>query len=202
MGEGKPVHRRFGQGRLTIAGLDLSPLIRPDGLAPIIVTAMMGAADQRHFNVLRSAHYPPSRNQVAAHITLFHQLPPSCLAELDRLIKAVVADSPPQSMLIDVISLGRGTAFRIHSPDLLAIRARIADWFTGSLSVQDKGTPRLHITVQNKVTSIAARTLHATLAANFEARPLAITGLAAHHYRGGPWEIRVRTEIPQQSLTV
>lgn len=91
-------------------------------------------------------------------------------------------------MLSDIISLGSGTAFRIHSPDLLAIRARMADWFAGSLSAQDQGTPRLHITVQNKVTTAAARALFAELTADFVPRPLSITGLAAHHYRGGPWE--------------
>lgn len=148
----------------------------------------MGAADQRHFNDLRAAHYPSARNQVMAHITLFRQLPPSCLAELDRRIKTVVVQAPPLAMLSDIVSLGQGTAFRIHSLDLLDIRARIADWFAGSLSVQDQSTPQLHITVQNKVTSAASKALHATLAANFVSRPISITGLAAHHYRGGPWE--------------
>ena len=34
----------------------------------------------------------------------------------------------------------------------------------------------------------AARTLLAELSEGFQPRPLSITGLAAHHYRGGPWE--------------
>ncbi|WP_447758791.1 2'-5' RNA ligase family protein [Sphingopyxis fribergensis] len=149
----------------------------------------MGAADQRHFNNLRAAHYPPEHNQLPAHITLFHQLPPSCLDELDRLLRRIAADTPaPRASLREIYSLGGGVAFRIDSPDLLAIRERIADHFAGMLTLQDQGTPRLHITVQNKVAPGAARALLAELAADFAPRALAIAGLAAHHYLGGPWQ--------------
>ncbi|ALH81336.1 hypothetical protein AN936_13475 [Sphingopyxis macrogoltabida] len=156
---------------------------------PIIVTATMGAADQHYFDALRAAHFPPERNHLAAHITLFHQLPPSCLDELTRLIRAIAADTPPPAAALrEVYSLGGGVAFRIDSAALLAIRDRIADHFFGALTAQDRGTPRLHITVQNKVTASEAKALLARLAEDFRPRPLAITGLAAHHYRGGPWE--------------
>lgn len=149
----------------------------------------MGAADQRIFDALRTAHFPPDRNHLAAHITLFHQLPPSALEEVERLFHAVASDTPPPvARIAGVYSLGRGTAFRIDSTDLLVIRERIADRFAGILTAQDRGTPRLHITVQNKVTPGAARALLADLSRDFRPRPLAITGLAAHHYRGGPWE--------------
>ena len=149
----------------------------------------MGAADQLYFNNLRAAHYPPDRNHLPAHITLFHQLPPSCHDELDRLLRRIAADTPPPAArLREIYSLGGGVAFRIESPDLLAIRERIADHFTGMLTAQDQGTPRLHITVQNKVAPAEARALIAELAENFQPRPLSIVGLAAHHYLGGPWE--------------
>lgn len=96
--------------------------------------------------------------------------------------------APPPAAIGGVISLDRGVAYRVDSPALLAIREAIADWFAGSLSAQDRGVPRLHITVQNKVASAAARALLAELRRDFRARPLAIAGLAAHYYRGGPWE--------------
>jgi len=81
-----------------------------------------------------------------------------------------------------------GVAFRIDSPDLIAIRARIADRFAALLTPQDQATPRLHVTVQNKVSPAEARALLADLARNFRPRPVEITGIAAYHYRGGPWE--------------
>ncbi|MDO9367604.1 MAG: 2'-5' RNA ligase family protein [Sphingopyxis sp.] len=148
----------------------------------------MGAADQRHFDNLRAAHFPPERNHLAAHITLFHHLPPSCLDELDRLIRRVTSHAPPTASLREIYSLGGGVAYRIDSPDLLEIRAEIADHFTGMLTLQDQGTPRLHITVQNKVAPREARALLAELAADFQPRALSIAGVAAHHYLGGPWQ--------------
>ncbi len=189
MGEGEPVSGQAGRGGLSIAGPAIPPPDRATGAAPIIVTATMGAADQRFFDNLRAAHFPPERNYLRAHITLFHQLPPSALSELDGLIRRIAADTaPPAARLRELYSLGNGVAYRIDSPDLLTIRGRIAEHFTGMLTAQDQGTPRLHITVQNKVTANEARALLAELTADFQPRPLAITGLAAHHYRGGPWE--------------
>ncbi|SBV33573.1 conserved protein of unknown function [uncultured Sphingopyxis sp.] len=170
-------------------GPGFPPPYRTIGAAPIVVTAMMGAADQRHFDALRTAHFPPERNYLPAHITLFRQLPPSCLDELGRLFCRIAADTPPPAAVLrEVYSLGQGVAFRIESPELLAIRARIADHFAGMLTAQDRGVPRLHITVQNKVAAAKARALLAALASEFRPRQLAITGLAAHRYRGGPWD--------------
>ncbi len=160
------------------------------GAAPVIVTATMGAADQRHFDRLRQAHFPPERNHLPAHLTLFHQLPPSSRDELDALIRSIAADTPPPAAMVrDIYSLGRGVAFRIESPDLLAVRARIAGRFHGLLTAQDRGTPRLHITIQNKAVPGEARALRDALAGGFRPRALTITGLAAHLYRGGPWEL-------------
>lgn len=189
MGEGQSLSRQGRPGRLSIGGPAIPPPDRAAGAAPIIVTATMGAADQRHFDTLRRTHYPLERNQVAAHITLFHQLPPSCLDELDRLIRTIAADTPrPMATLRAPYSLGSGIAFAIHSPDLIAIREHIADHFTGALTAQDWGMPSLHITIQNKVAPAQARRLLTDLTHNFEPRPIVIAGLAAHHYRGGPWE--------------
>lgn len=172
-----------------IAGPDIPPPVPAAGAVPIIVTATMGTADQRRFDALRAAHFPSDRNHLTAHITLFHQLPPSCRDELTRLIRAIAGDTPPPAaMLREVYSLGGGVAYRIESADLLAIRERIADRFFGALSAQDRGTPRLHITVQNKVAPGQARALLAELSDAFRPGPLPIAGLAAHDYRGGPWE--------------
>lgn len=174
---------------MTLGGPAIPPPVRAAGAVPIIVIATMGAADQRYFDTLRAAHFPPERNHLAAHITLFHQLPPSCLGELDRLIRRIAADTPPPAArLREIYSLGGGVAFRIDSPGLLAIRDHIADHFTGMLTAQDQGTPRLHITIQNKVAPGEARALLAELSDHFHPRPLSIAGLAAHHYLGGPWE--------------
>ena len=157
--------------------------------APIIVTAQMGKADQAWANKLRTAHFPPERNFLDAHITLFHHLPPSMLPEVKARLAAVCSETPPPaSQLTDIMNLGRGTAFRLNSLALLAIRDALAQQFAGVLTPQDQARPRLHITVQNKVDPAAARALQQQLSQQFEPRAFSVTGLSAYYYRGGPWE--------------
>ena len=59
--------------------------------APIIVTALLGSADFGWADGLRRAHFPPERNKIPAHISLFHHLPPARLEELMRLMKTLAA---------------------------------------------------------------------------------------------------------------
>lgn len=157
--------------------------------SPIIITAEMGKADQTWANGLRRAHFPPDRNFLDAHITLFHHLPPSHLAEIKSRLAALAGECrPPVTHLTEVMMLGRGVAYRVDSPELLSIRDELVEEFRGLLIPQDQARPRLHVTVQNKVESAVAKALHAKLSATFRPRPLAICGLAAHYYQGGPWE--------------
>jgi hypothetical protein len=157
--------------------------------APIIITADMGKTDQAWANGLRRAHFPAERNFVDAHITLFHHLPPSHLPEIKSRLAALVQDYPaPVAHIRDVMLLGKAVAFRVESPELLSMREALADSFRGLLIPQDQATPKLHITIQNKVEPPVAKALHAHLRETFRPRPLAISGLSAHYYRGGPWE--------------
>ena len=163
-----------------------------DAPAPIIVTALMGAADFAWADGLRRAYFPPERNLLSAHITLFHHLPPSALDEIAGRLKRLCAGPPPVARLTDVMLLGRGVAYRVDSPELLAMRSELADAFAGMLTPQDQAKPRLHITVQNKVTPDAAKALAQQLRADFRPRPIAIAGLAAWHYRDGPWDLAMK----------
>ena len=71
---------------------------------------------------------------------------------------------------------------------LCTLRARIADHFHGMLTNQDQHRPRLHVTIQNKVTSKEAKALQAQLDGVIQPRDFAFRGLALYAYRGGPWE--------------
>lgn len=156
--------------------------------APIIVTALIGEPDFTYLDTLRRAHFPPERNHLRAHLTLFHHLPPSCEIELLQLLKDETRGNDPQARLFGLINLGGGVAFRVDSPDLDDIRARIAERFAPMLTPQDRNPWRAHITVQNKVKTPEARALLDHLTVDFKPRPLALAGLAAWWYRGGPWE--------------
>ncbi|MGX7894992.1 2'-5' RNA ligase family protein [Tsuneonella sp. HG222] len=156
--------------------------------APLIVTAELPESLQSRADQLRKAHFPPERNFLKAHVTLFHALPPSAEGELRQCLAAEAAGRPVPARLEGVMSLGRGVALRIASPAMLDLRDRLAERFHGLLTPQDEHRPRLHITVQNKVSPHEAKLLLAHLSVEIEPRDFAFAGLALYRYRGGPWE--------------
>jgi hypothetical protein len=137
---------------------------------------------------MRRAHYPPERNRVPAHLTLFRQLPPSVADELKRRLADYVRIPAPPAAIAGIMDLGEGTALRVESEGLEDIRYDLALALRGLLTPQDMAPWRPHVTVQNKVEPREARALQARLRAGFERRPLAIRGLALWRYLGGPWE--------------
>ena len=42
---------------------------------PLILTARVAEKDIKQFDRLREAHFPPDRNVLRAHLTMFHRLP-------------------------------------------------------------------------------------------------------------------------------
>ena len=155
---------------------------------------MFGPGDDGWLQQARRDHYPAERNQVPAHLTLFHHLPPGIEAELGRRLGVATATPPPQATIAGILDLGGGTAYRVESDALMVIREELADAFHGLLMPQDRAPWRPHITIQNKVEPREAKALQARLRAGFEPRPLAIRALASWHYRGGPWE-PIRTHM-------
>lgn len=154
----------------------------------MIVTAELAPADLAWLDALRRHHYPPERNRLPAHLTMFHALPPSLEGEARHRLAEAAKAKAPRAMVAGVMDLGGGVALRIVSDDLDDIRAELSEAFHGMLGAQDKGGWRPHVTVQNKVLNRDARMLVAALEAGFEARPLGIRGLGLHRYLGGPWE--------------
>jgi hypothetical protein len=158
--------------------------------APIIVAAEFGNADFAWLDGLRRAHFPAERNQLPAHLTMFHHLPPSLLSELDTRLKAETrALRRPQAMIGEPMLLGRGVALRVRCEALEMLRERLADAFSSLLTPQDAAGWRPHVTIQNKADPAEAKAFHAQLQSDLrQARSLVITGIATHFYRGGPWE--------------
>lgn len=154
----------------------------------LIVTAEIGASDLAWLDQLRRAHYPPDRNRLPAHLTMFHALPPSAESEVRGTLSRHASERPPRASIEGLMNLGGGVAFRIVSPELDRIRLELADDFHGLLGAQDSGGWRPHVTIQNKVTSKEARALLDSLERDFRPRPLVIAGLGLHRYLGGPWE--------------
>lgn len=157
--------------------------------APLILTALLPKDMHAWATALRTRHFPPQRNYLEAHVTLFHAIPAHSEAEVVGALKQFAAEfAPVDAELVGLISLGRGTAFKLHSPGVLRLRDGIADHLRGMLTAQDQHRPLLHVTIQNKVSPAEAKALQAALEGTIEARRFAFRGLGLHRYMGGPWQ--------------
>jgi len=154
----------------------------------LIVTAELAAEDFAWLDTLRRRHFPPERNRLPAHLTMFHALPPSAEREVRARLAEAAAERPPPALIAGVMDLGGGTALRVVSADLNAMRDDLARRFHGLLSAQDSGGWRPHVTIQNKVAPNTARALREALEREFQPRPLRLAGLGLHRYLGGPWQ--------------
>ena len=160
-----------------------------NGGKPFIVTAELPPAVLAWADGLRRAHFPPERNHLAAHVTLFHAFAPSLRDELKPLLARLASEvAPVAARVTGLMNMGRGTAIALDSPGMVALREGIAEHFHGALTAQDRHPPRLHITVQNKVSPAEAAALQQALAGLVPERDFAFSGLGLHRYLGPDWE--------------
>lgn len=146
--------------------------------------------DERSFARLdaeRRAHFPPERNFIPAHLTLFHDLRGE--AEVAATLSGICARTPPLPLRVTGLrSLGRGVAYEVEGGGLTRLRRGLAEAWQDRLTPQDRQGWRPHVTVQNKVAPEAARALLADLQARFQPWDARAEGLLLWRYRGGPWE--------------
>jgi len=159
----------------------------PSSREPLVVTLLLDDEAQQRFDRLRAQHFPPERNFLAAHVTLFHALPGEHVDAV-RADLAAAADREPFDVdVTGVRFLGRGVAFTLGSAELSSLRGRLAAAWRPWLTPQDRQKHSPHVTVQNKADPAVARALHERLAADFEACRVRARGLGLWRYLGGPW---------------
>lgn len=154
---------------------------------PLIVTAELGT-DFGWLEDLRQRHFPPDRNQLRAHLTMFHAIPPSAEDELRQILQSFAKLARPRAWIAGLMNLGGGVAFRVASDDLNAIRAETAARLHGLLTAQDSAGWSAHVTIQNKAPPSDAKALMLALGERYNGRPLDLSALGLHRYLGGPWE--------------
>jgi 2'-5' RNA ligase len=156
---------------------------------PLILTLAMDEAATEWFEALRRRWFPPGRNLVPAHLTLFHHLPGvETEAVLSGVRAACAAQAPMALEVTGAWSLGRGVAYRLRSPELDAFRGGLAGVFDQWLTPQDRQGFRPHVTVQNKAQPADAKALLAELQHGFEPFDVVGEGVAVWRYLDGPWE--------------
>lgn len=156
--------------------------------SPLIVTAALDEGAFDWFDDLRRSHFPPGRNRVPAHLTLFHALPGEQEPFVLQAIRTACKSRRPLRLFVrGPWFIGRGVAYRLDSPDLEALRGELAQAFAPWLTPQDRAPFRPHITIQNKADPGEARLLLERLQLEFEPFDILAEGLLVWRYLGGPW---------------
>ena len=158
-------------------------------MPPLILTLTLDAASQAFFDGERRRWFPPARNMIPAHITLFHRLPDDDVLRVLSVLSLLCADARPSPFWVEGVKfLGRGVAYSLQSAEMVGLRARLAALWRDSLTPQDRQGWRPHVTIQNKVEPVAARALHSALSLSFVPFGGTVAGLAVWRYLGEPWE--------------
>ena len=168
---------------------------------PLILTLQMDEHSSSVFEHLRQEHFPPDRNLIPAHLTLFHKLPAQAEDSIRKVLEDLVQTQLPLRMEATSLRfLGRGVAYVITSPTLLALRATLAERWSEWLTAQDRQPFKPHVTIQNKAPAIEARALYNRLSLEFQQFAVDGTGLLLWKYIGGPWEPIRRYPFPRELL--
>ena len=152
----------------------------------LILTVHVDSAAQALFDSRRRRYFPPQRNIVPAHLTLFHQLPDT-EATFTTLAR-VAMQQPAFSLLITrLLPLGRGVAYAIESPPLHQVRHRLVAAFESHIIPQDRQPFRPHVVIQNKTTPEHALATLAEIAGAFTPFSAQALGVDVWRYLEGPW---------------
>ncbi|WP_165246679.1 2'-5' RNA ligase family protein [Paludisphaera soli] len=156
-----------------------------------IATVKLDDESSRRLDRLRKRYFPPERNFLDAHVTLFHKL----FAEGLTILEAEAAEADPRPFEVALsgpFSLGRGVAIRVESGELVALRRRLAARLVADLSAQDRQPYNPHVTIQNKVTAEEARETLAAVRREWIPSVARVEGIDVWEYLGGPWEHHAR----------
>jgi 2'-5' RNA ligase len=154
---------------------------------PLILTLTLDTESQHFFNILRQKHFPPERNYLDAHLTLFHHLPAH---EPQVMIDIASAGQQYQTMQLNVTeikSIGNGVAYKMECDELLQLHKYLQQQWVHWLIPQDKQKLWPHITIQNKVEANLAKSLREELKQLFKPFTVKGVGLSLYEYAGGPW---------------
>ncbi len=159
-----------------------------------VVTAELDGESFEWLEGLRRRHFPPERNHLDAHLTLFHKLDAAAI-EIVKTVIGVQAFGTMALRFDGLRMLGRGVAVEVAAPELTALRAACAIALKERLTSQDSQPFRPHVTIQNKVDPDVAKKLYAELRTGYVERIGSTQALMVWRYLGGPWEFAERLSL-------
>lgn len=160
---------------------------------PLVVTLALPEDVQSELDALRRKWFPTGRTAVGAHLTLFHAVPGALEGQVRSDLAEVAGAGPVTVRFSGVLSLGRGAAYSVESPDLARRHDELQRAWWPHLTRQDQQRLRAHVTLANKVEPAVARTTVDILRAGFSPFDVTAPGFDLWRYDGGPWTHLSRT---------
>ncbi|MBN8227114.1 2'-5' RNA ligase family protein [Corallococcus macrosporus] len=157
--------------------------------APLLVTAEMEPETFARLDGLRRRYFPPERNVIPAHVSLFHHLPASEQDAVEAALEVVTERPAPTLRFGRLRSLGRGMAVDVEAQELVPVHRELSRAFAEWITPQDRQPFRPHVTLMNKTTPEEAKAALAELGADWAAFESTAPALLLWRYLGGPWEL-------------
>lgn len=158
--------------------------------APLVLSLVLDQASFEFFNRLRQQYFPPERNYLDAHLTLFHALPGKEFDTIAQRLQTVCQTTEEMRLAVtEVKMIGRGVAYKMECEALKKLHHQLRKEWRSWLTPQDQQKIWPHVTVQNKVKPEKARQLQEYLTKDFESFDAYGRGLKLWAYRNGPWEL-------------
>ncbi|RKG64551.1 2'-5' RNA ligase family protein [Corallococcus sp. CA054B] len=156
--------------------------------APLLITAELEPEAFARLDGLRRRYFPPERNVIPAHVSLFHHLPAHEQDAVEAALEVVTERPAPSLRFMKLRSLGRGMAVDVEAPGLAPVHRELSRAYAEWLTPQDRQPFRPHVTLMNKATVEEAKAALAELGAGWSAFDSHAPALLLWRYLGGPWE--------------
>lgn len=165
-------------------------------LRPVIVSLALNKELQNELSELRTKYFPPERNYLPGHITLFHALPSENLDFLKRTLTFRCQEQVPFPVSFAKPRLTNNAAVLIplKANKLQDLRRNLLLDYEEHLELTEQDARRNyapHLTVVNKVNRQEAQRVYDELSSiQNQQQPLQgqAVGLDFWYYKGGPWE--------------
>ncbi|RKH66645.1 2'-5' RNA ligase family protein [Corallococcus aberystwythensis] len=157
--------------------------------APLLVTAELEPEAFARLDGLRRRYFPPERNVIPAHVSLFHHLPASEQVAVEAALEVVTERPAPTLRFTKLRSLGRGMALDVEAPGLSPVHRELSRAFVEWLTPQDRQPFRPHVTLMNKASAEEAKAALVELGADWASFDSHAPALILWRYLGGPWEL-------------
>ncbi len=156
---------------------------------PLLLTLGFDRATFGRLDGLRARYFPPERNQIPAHLSLFHQLPGQEQGAIeDTLARAARSAGPIPLTFTDIKRMGRGLMLPVQATGLAPLRASLARSFAPWLTDQDRQPFHPHVTIMNKAERAEVDSALDHLRGDWQPWTGRGERLLLWRYLGGPWE--------------